>query len=528
MVKTGWLLFCLILLSQGSFAQDWKIINPDKQYYFAPYQAGNITSTIKVDVFVEDSTELIYELNRIVVQCDTCPDENISWSCNNCLWHKDQPQFLGKEIHIQDNVWTFIFDTTSFEIRPNAPEGQSWLFSEDQQILATVLSQGTQDLFGVEDSIKTIGLSNGGEIMLSRNHGLMKFEFDGNTSKYQIGQRDPVLGTVPPDFESTFDVPIRTVLECRYSHVSESNDSYDGQHGQVKLTVTSINIDDESVELTYDGVSQTYVVEVPWKPEEFEEYAVFTQSVQIDKDQIQIDQYYPLLPVHIFSDSEVMPYFNQSFEAEGAIGLGVTENGRQFWYSGDAEFLNESVEGIYFHGPDEIGIIPDWAFEFYEVGGTWWEYYDIQTDLFGGQISEAFALLDGVGIAYLKQSSSFYAKTNWSSGSTTWKLTGYVLDGDTVGTITADSLLTAVKNIQNTNSVDVYPNPASRTVMIESQLPIENCILYSIDGAIVKAINLDQPSQRKMIHLDGIKPGMYLLNIQYPGSGEETKRIIIY
>lgn len=81
--------------------------------------------------------------------------------------------------------------------------------------------------------------------------------------------------------------------------------------------------------------------------------------------------------------------------------------------------------------------------------------------------------------------------------------------------------LASLANIEEV-SVNVYPNPASELVIIQSNTIITSIELYSIDGKVL----LKNNGQQDQLDVSGFAPGLFILRISTP-QGEITKKLIV-
>lgn len=82
-------------------------------------------------------------------------------------------------------------------------------------------------------------------------------------------------------------------------------------------------------------------------------------------------------------------------------------------------------------------------------------------------------------------------------------------------------VLNGVRALQGTD-IKVYPNPASGILYIQSTLPIQQSALYDISGKLV-LMRTDNP---KMLNVQGLKPGAYLLRI-YALNGVYSTPVVV-
>ena len=99
----------------------------------------------------------------------------------------NQPTFLQKKYQTYADGLAVFSDTTTYNLYPSAAPGQSWIFNPGRQITATVLDVNAINLFGISDSLKTILLSTGDTLQISKNWGISRFpDFLHEGEYYQL------------------------------------------------------------------------------------------------------------------------------------------------------------------------------------------------------------------------------------------------------------------------------------------------------------------------------------------------------
>ena len=93
----------------------------------------------------------------------------------------------------------------------------------------------------------------------------------------------------------------------------------------------------------------------------------------------------------------------------------------------------------------------------------------------------------------------------------------HVIDAVLIPTTTSISRLDEI-------TFDIYPNPASDYIRINSNVGVESLIIRDITGRVVTEMNNISSSER--IDLSGFKTGMYLVAIKN-GNSVSTKKLIV-
>ena len=151
-------------------AQNWKPIVTGEKYNYQIDTSYVISNTIWVDSVSFSGSDSVYFLNRIAVKCDTFNDVN-----QYPIIIFNMPQFLKKKISFgNDGIYIFK-DSSEFIINSLSAQGESWIFDSLNNVSATVTSFSEVLVFDIMDSVKTILLSTGDTIILSKSFGIIQF-----------------------------------------------------------------------------------------------------------------------------------------------------------------------------------------------------------------------------------------------------------------------------------------------------------------------------------------------------------------
>ncbi|MFT4760983.1 MAG: 3',5'-cyclic AMP phosphodiesterase CpdA [Paraglaciecola sp.] len=164
-------LLLLCIFTTISFAQNWSPVNLSDKYNFQNDTADHITNTIWVDSVEVQGLDSVFYLNRIVKPCPECPGAS-----NYEFYYKAyQGQFLQKEIRKEGDDKYVFKGEHPFTIFPKANLNETWLMDTLNNTEATVSNIQEIQLFDNQYSIKTIVLSSGDSILLSKEHGVVYF-----------------------------------------------------------------------------------------------------------------------------------------------------------------------------------------------------------------------------------------------------------------------------------------------------------------------------------------------------------------
>ena len=197
------------LFSCNAFSQNWRPVNFGDKYSYSIDSVDYISHTIKVDSIEVVGNDTVFCLNRIMTNCDTCPNNQY-----NDFALRNQPQFLmRKMIKVSDSLYIFQ-DTSEFIIMPLKKFGESWMFDEENNITASVSYAIETEIFGIPDSLKNISLSNGNKIKFSKNFGIIEFPADNDYSYELVGiEGSREQGESLPNFWDFFDWEVGDIFQ---------------------------------------------------------------------------------------------------------------------------------------------------------------------------------------------------------------------------------------------------------------------------------------------------------------------------
>jgi len=196
-----------LLSSQFSFAQNWRPVNKDYTYNFS-YPKGVCTIHTIADSFI--SHDSIYYLNhsaKMVSGYHGTPDK-LKYSCYLAS-DPTKPavinthQFISKiKIQSPGNYYIATNDTS---------------FSISTQTATVLAAQKDSTVFGISDSIRTIQLSSGTKIIISKSFGILNYPVNlrqPDSGYYTlIGINEINKGVISADSMGTFNFNVGDKFE---------------------------------------------------------------------------------------------------------------------------------------------------------------------------------------------------------------------------------------------------------------------------------------------------------------------------
>ncbi len=471
-------------------AQNWSPILVNEKVNYQHSDSSYISHTIWVDSAFAIEADSIFYLNRIVKDVSGNPE----------IVLRNQPQFLMEFIVKQIyGIYTFEYPN-HYTILTQSNVGGSWEFTSGIQAEITEIS--FEVVFGVLDSVKVISLSDGNEIRLSKNFGILIFPDFENEGYYElVGIQITEYGESVPDFWDIFDFEVGDVFQY-----SEDSGNPEGS-GFItrKLTITSKQINSNSYQYSFDGiykcvyfevgggggvVAYTYTDDITYIDSLNHPANKFPlQICEVIQSASGFGTYRVLTLAKIFKDTET----NNTFKE---FGLKDENFGFNFYQ-----------DDVYF----ELDLLSDTLYRYDQVN-----ILSLPCGLkgfgYGNSIGKIFSN-DGFF--------EFWEKID---------LVGYVKDGDTVGTITPDSLLLVglSENKSKNRNIMVYPNPATEILNINQS---NHYISYNVElrnlyGQLVKEVkNIQSPHYT--LNVADLKTGIYFYEIKEKNEIIQQGKLII-
>lgn len=487
------ILFITLLLGTATsgLAQDWALLNPAYRYN---YSLGG-TDTITNQVFVTQidtlgTDDLLLNLNGVAKICDTCSTEFGTMR----VW-PNAPQWLGGQVHVTDDVWYFT-GTGERVIMPLADAGNTWLYDTLNNVWAEIGAVLPATTFDLPDEHRTIALSNGDSLLLSRDHGILVWD----SGHELIGINGPQLGRTIPTLAEFFPYAAGDILE--YEKGYDSFDGY-GDTGQLykfKFTVESGEEQDSAI--VWDGWLKAYDT---WWGYQDMGTSFYTS--------------------HAYSD------------APGQWTSGIPElpwARLLFSYPGQLIIQPDFTVCIAEHRVDTAGryVIRCRPFqqEWTDVFGHFFSYDgevsgpDSTIKLFG-PMDWSYEEEPHRGVLYTEEIGLIAFTGRYFEFDEHYWLRGLMLDGDTVyGSLTDDSILLGLNDPLPQSNFQIAPNPANDFISIEG-LANDAGTLFVVDAAgRTQLVQATMGQERITIDVSTLPPGIYLLRM---ADGTVTQRFAV-
>jgi len=479
-------LFTILLFGCSSIlmAQNWSPILVNEKMNYQHSDSSYINHTIWVDSAYFPYYDSIYYLNRIVKDVPENPEVVL----------RNQPQFLLKKMmKYPEGNYVFQFPG-EMVIKSLAGIADPWYFDIENEMMAGVDSISVEEIFGVQDSVKFITLSDYSEIWLSKTFGIIKFPDFENGGYYElVGIQNTEYGESVPDFWDIFDFEIGDVQQRYYL------DSYPGYGNTfvVKIKINSKEIFDDHI--TYNVILLTRFL---------------NNNNYIDVYTTDLNFYFE---DHLFTNK-----FNNE--------LILLED---YWCS--PNYLDPNLYTRISFYPDSLGVLTKkWGTNY----GITYEELFYETDPSDDTLiklgnTECLSEPEPHGITYAE-----------SLGTTLWYyddevemqdyyyMMGYVKGGDTVGTVWSDSIMMVgieSRQIINEYNFAISPNPVKdwlQIKLVDSFASVEFHIeIRNLYGQLVRK-ETDIQSSHYTMNVSDLKAGVYFYMIKEKGEVVQLGKLI--
>lgn len=96
-----------------------------------------------------------------------------------------------------------------------------------------------------------------------------------------------------------------------------------------------------------------------------------------------------------------------------------------------------------------------------------------------------------------------------------------------LGSHTCNCQVVGVKEINKSFGVNLYPNPAKNTIMLQSVNMIQKAVFYSVTGQVVKTFTSNGNMSGEVMNVSELNQGVYFINISDDKNNQVIKKLII-
>lgn len=466
--------FCLLNLCLITYSQNWNLINPDIRYNYVKHNDLFISTTIWIDsVKTNGDDDTIYFLNRIIIDCDTCE----KWDYNNVpkFAFYNQPQFMQKIVIKTDSNYSFSFPNF-FSIYHKANLGYSWIFDTLNNITATIINKTEKEIFNRADSIKTIQLSTGDTIIISKNYGIFRFDDIFENNKYSLVGINNLLGDSVPDFFDFFDFSIGDIFEFKGDY---QDDVGYGHYNFIKkyfIISKVINNDTLVYGVHYKYFSQEFT-DPPFQ------FPLNPYRISYDTNWMFINA--PNHPTNRFNNELIQ--YSDILNYEPSEYSNYVDYTYLRCYLDSKNIYSKSLGS--FENNDFMSIVDTSQYILERHISGPWDEYEIRYKV-------------GLGTVYYdNQGFEWWRKE---------ELVAYAKGNDTVGVFTEDSFFSNIQENNFSESLVIYPNPSNNIVYVK--IP-NGCLISKIRILNLNGLVIRTSHNKSNISVEDLEPSLYIIEI---------------
>jgi hypothetical protein len=297
------LLTCFAFFALTLTAQNWQPLNTTETFHYKRDTAAYIEQSIRVDSAHESATDTTWFLTRIVTPCPTCPYPNYQFNPPTCLQRQVSKGSGG----------IFVFsDTATYTLYSLAGIGDNWTWSPG--VLAVVDTITEQLVFGITDSVKTILLSSGDTVLLSKAHGLLTFPPGTGSAPFRlVGIAGRNLGQLLPGFNGFFDFDPGEVYQYHYSFCNGDISTWNATDDVMKIAVDSVVITGLTQRIYCNlvhksGIQNTYMGSWLWNYSSSNGYFILADSTTHLANALPNEAISPILRLYNYFEGPVYTY----------------------------------------------------------------------------------------------------------------------------------------------------------------------------------------------------------------------------
>lgn len=481
-MKTQYIYLLAILLMQSLLAAQvpaWRPIHNHSKFH---YLKGNnpqesISNSIWIDSTTTQNGDSVFYFNRVIRANDPIFQDTASYN---------QPQFLQMKM-TENAMGIYVFqDSEIFYLHTLENVGYNWLFHPALNIQATIIANQVQQVFAQSDSVKTILLSNGDTILLSKQYGILLFpDYRYHLGNYRLtGIENPNLGEQVLDFWEIYDYHIGDVFDFELS------------------------------EYQIDQVTQYNIANCKWYILDKDtlldtlRYTIFQhQSSHFSFNNIPTPSVYS-------SDTIIVDYINNQDIADAyplEYGQYHIRFNRNIFFGMSNDYLvRTAIKTCAYNS----SFSRDYKNTLVSVYDNINYPYAASNDY--GVLGINYQL--GKGIGDYQYNFSFF-ESGFSKN-----LLGYIKDGDTVGIVRDDDFFTTISPPNELQGVSVYPNPVTDVLYVsckeEISVEIWNMLGEKINSSVIK-----YPNSSIEISFTDLPSGMYFIHLQADGKQKTIKAL---
>ena len=463
------LFFILLLHGSIGISQNWSIVNESKVTFFKHSDSTFISNTIVIDSVKIIAGSKTYYTGSEVKPCLTCSGYNPIY--------KYAPEFLGFEI-FQDTL-SDEFTINGNSLKPKATLNEMWVFNTG--ITATLSGVGDSLVFGTLDSIKTISLSSGETILISKKNGVLQYpDFENSGTHFsQTGfhEGQNSHGEYLPNFWSTYNFNVGDV----FCYEVDSWVLFTAPFYNIKMTILAkhYSFGNDTLKYTVKLLIKNRINYYAGFPEfYYEDFTYnYTENLVFVNDEKLVENSFGLAGFNIDS-TEFLAFNKFPFDHNLKQSGGPTS---------PRYYLNNTVMSSPF-GPSKKSVL-------------YMHHSDSLLIQYASSSSYNFTSIFANNYGLIKHSFQAF------EGGYGLVLIGAIKNGDTIGTIYDYPADLGLTQYQQNNDLIITPNPAHEFIYFS--LNAVRVKIYNLSGQFVFEATLEG----QQLDISNLDNGMYLIQV---------------
>ena len=464
-MKKNVLVFLMLLTGLSLYSQNWAPINTTEKFCYETDTVGLISHVLWVDSISPNSNPELLYLNKIAVPWETA-GENTYINFQSDFLLDEVEIYASGEWYFNDTLYPYL-TYENFSIFPYLGLGESWEFANN--ITATISEQSVMEIFGDQDSVKTILLSTGQEIILSKNYGIINW-----MDEYQlIGIEGRDLGIRVPTFDDMFRNISAGDVVCYNEGQWWADEQVEGWNKQSRFDIIDIAFYTDSVVIgAYVRSNTSYF----WKNSSTESNSSYQEMV-----------FYPTVITEAYPNEAVY------VESDYYQGFVVNKLGTHKWGGQKkTQVVYENNDGwpsSLFYECDEL--------YFYELCPADYDYND-------------HVLLEYTPeYGFLEYFDSGF---EWGGNK---DLVGIIDNGDTLGIIYPIDMFVGQEEIDNPSDLMLYPSPTKEKLHLKTdKTGLVTWSIFDISGRLVQTGTKKKRTEDIVIRVGNLPKGVFILQVE--------------
>jgi len=347
----------------------------------------------------------------------------------------------------------------------------------------------------VNDSVSTFLLSNSDTIIISKNHGILKFPTFQNHEHYKLVGIENSFGIQIPMFNDFFNFNIGDIFEY---HTNEGAGSYPSYHINAIMKITIVNKIVHGDSLLYICNKKQRVIAINYilqtndtSYSEKNDTLLYINYLNSFINKYSCDT----ISINVNFANPVNLYYDTNYEC-------LTKYFGGYYGLPYLNYMNDIMVYSYYYGID-LNPFPIYLEDIAPFPSWWNNFYN----------NRGLSFLYGEGLGLIEKECKSTEMGPHGNYSYSLKLKAAQTQNRNFGTFTNDSLLASVTQIHDNAELFVYPNPAHNYLVLENWQPRNTFILSICDINGQELIKQQIYYNKQQIDISNLSKGVYFVRL---------------